>query len=277
MKRILVYLIVGLVVVGMIWWDINKGFEIFMKDDYKMAVISPEGLGLISVSNNRGMINFLTIGPEVMIWIPRGYGWYRADRIYGLLKQEGRMELAAEIFFFNFGNVCTKIIWGDSLLAWEEWSNLVNNLGVLSSIYLKWKMSEMFFNEEVINGQLADNIELDEILSREFSQDRLIEEEIKVSVFNASGSNLLAAFVAEKLNWLGVNVLTVGDAGTEQDECVFKYGGDVEKTRTFAMIKEVFNDCQFDFADNIVAGEMELVLGRKWSQMINYDSYVRSF
>lgn len=277
MKKVLFYLIIGLIVIGVIWWDTSKGFEIFLKNDYKMAVISPQGLGLISVSSNRGMTNFLTIGPEVMVWVPRGYGWYKADRIYGLLKQEGRMDIASELMFFNFGNNCKKIIWGDSLLAWEEWGNMVNHLGVLPSIYMKWRMSEMFFNEEVNNNQLVDNVRLDEVLSREFSEDRLIEEDIKVSVFNATGSNLLATFVAEKLNWLGVNVLTVGDFVTETDDCLLKYGNGVEKTKTFLTIKGIFSDCLVSFEENILPGEMELVLGRKWSQMINYDSYVRSF
>lgn len=277
MKKMLFYVIVGLILIGIVAWDTSKGFEIFLKNDYKMAMISPQGLGLISVSSNRGMINFLVIGPEVMVWVPRGYGWYKADRIYGLLKQEDRMDLASEIMFFNFGNNCRKIIWGDDLLAWEEWGNMVNHLGVLPSIYLKWRMSEMFFNEEVNNNQLVDNVRLDEVLSREFSEDRLIEEDIKVSVFNATGSNLLATFVAEKLNWLGINVLTVGDNTTEMDECILKYGIDVEKSKTFSVIRDIFSDCQVSAEGNILAGEMELVLGRKWSQMINYDSYVRSF
>ncbi len=277
MKKVLFYLIVGLLVIGVIWWDTSKGFEIFLKNDYKMAVISPQGLGLISVSSNRGMINFLAIGPEVMVWVPRGYGWYKADRIYGLLKQEGRMDIASELMFFNFGNNCKKIIWGDNILTWEEWGNMVNQLGLLPSIYFKWKMSEMFFNEEVNNNQLVDNVRLDEVLSREFSEDKLIEEDIKVSVFNATGSNLLATFVAEKLNWLGVNVLTVGDNLVEMDECLLRYGTDVEKSKTFSVIKDIFSDCVVSFEENILPGEMELVLGRKWSQMINYDSYVRSF
>ena len=253
--------------------------DVFLKKDFRILVVAEDGIGLVSVSDSRGMTNVLKVKGDVMVWVPGGYSWYRADKIKQLLTIEKIKDKAVIIGFFNFGFLTKKVIFCDSIENWEDWQNLGKSIGYVPGTYLKMRMSNLFFDEYEVGGQTDADSWMGQVLTREFSSSTLIEEDIKVSIFNGSSINQLATFLADRLNWAGMRVITIADYG-EDTECRLNYGAGMEKSQTWQYLLDIFDKnsgCEFVMDENVLESEVEIVLDEEWAQMINYDSYVRSF
>lgn len=280
MKKKLVWLgLVGLIGIIVFLVDVRRGLGIFFKDDYRIAVLADNGMSLVNVSPNRGMVNVLYfLDKDTYIWVPSGYGWYRADKISGLLKQEKKRELDSDVFFYNFGFKADAVIWVSDLNNWDQWSQMSGKIGLIPSVFFKWRSSNMFFKEENITGDIWENVALDEILRREFSDNVLVEEGIRLSVYNATLKDSLASFLSDRLTWAGLSVLSVGDwPGGKIDKCRVIFKNNLEKTKTFAFLKDKFISCDFVSNDQMAEKEIEIVIDSAWAEMINYSTYVRTF
>lgn len=279
MKRSMWLGLASLVILAVFIFDIRRGLAVFLKDDYRLAVVADNGMGLVSVSPNRGMVNVLYfLSKETYVWVPKGYGWYRSDKISALLEQEKKKELAGEIFFYNFGFRADTVLWVTDLNNWDQLSQLSAKIGLIPSVFLKWRFSDMFFKEEDIVGEIWEDVSLDETLRREFSDNVLVEEGIRLSVYNATSKGSLASFLSDRLTWAGLSVLSVGDwpNGTV-DGCHIYYKDSLGKTETFAFLRDKFSDCNFVSDDQMAQKEIEIVLDRGWAEMIDYSTYVRTF
>jgi len=280
MKKKLVWLgLVGLIGIIVFLVDIRRGLRIFFKDDYRIAVLADNGMSLVNVSPNRGMVNVLYFSDkDTYIWVPSGYGWYRTDKISGLLKQEKKRELDSDVFFYNFGFRADAVIWVTDLNNWDQWSQMSGKIGLIPSVFFKWRSSNMFFKEENITGDIWENVALDEILRREFSDNVLVEEGIRLSVYNATLKDSLASFLSDRLTWAGLSVLLVGDwPGGKIDKCRVIFKDNLEKTKTFAFLKDKFISCDFVSNDQMAEKEIEIIIDSVWAEMINYSTYVRTF
>lgn len=277
-KKVLFYVFLLILFAGVFFVDIKRSFGIFLKNDYRLAVIADDGIGLISVSPSRGMVNFLQISGDTYVWVPQGYGWYGSNKITKLLDQEKKKDLIYDILFYNFGFETETILWIDSVANWDQWSNLSSGLGLIPSIFARWRFDNMFFKEDFVSGSLVDDIKLDEMLRREFSDNVLIEEGIRLSVYNDSDLDLLASWVADRLGWAGLSVLSVGDWQDEEvPGCVLFHNDKLDKGLTMSFLKDRFDSCDFVISDEVSDGEIEIVLDRVWAKMIDYGSYVRTF
>jgi hypothetical protein len=277
-KKILFYIILLMIVAGVYFVDMKKSFGVFLKDDFRLAVMAGNGIGLISISPNRGMVNYLEISGDTYVWLPGGYGWYASKNVARLLDQEKKRNMADDILFYNFGFETKTILWIDSVSNWDQWSNLSSGLGLIPSTFARWRFNNMFFKQDYIKDNLINNLEIDEILRREFSGNVLVEEGIRLSIYNDSDLDNLAAWVADRLSWAGLPVLSVGDwQGEEIDNCKVFYKESLTKSWTLQFLKDRFDKCEYVPSNEVSDDEIEIVLGRSWAEMIDYNSYVRTF
>lgn len=58
----------------------------FVGGDRVFGLVSPEGIGALSVSPEREMINLVKLNKGVEVWFPEGRGWYGADRVKKYMK-----------------------------------------------------------------------------------------------------------------------------------------------------------------------------------------------
>jgi len=266
MKKIIVILVV-LLVAGLI---LKKGWK---NNDFKLGIISSDKIALLSISPNRGMINLLTVNSEVEVWLPEGMGWYPSNRIKKIYDNEKNMELMKKMFYYNFGFMPEKIAFFSEVDDWRDW-DLVKYLGVVDWLRYLVSQENWLYKTEVVNRSLKFEKEtFDEILARDFADSELQRGELKITVVNATEGNGLGAFVADRLNWMGFNVVAVESEGSKADCEV------MVNTAAKSLIKKYTNllanmyKCSQISNTTLLPDEMVLYLGEKYASMIKYSSY----
>ena len=270
MKK-LVKPIVGVTIfllLGVIIWGWNN----WLNDrDFKLGLLTDKGIGIISVSKERKMINELTMAPETMIWVPKGLGWYRSDRILKLLKQENKMNLAKDLFFYNFGLVPDIVLDTNSFDGWENNWQVISKWGGWNWLRFKWQEGQMRYKQE---NQKSD---FDEILPRDFSDSQMAKENLRVSIYNASNSTGLASFMAKILEWSGLTVVGVENYPIQIENCKVVFSNK-EKTligKTF--LQDRLGECSMEESTELLEANVEIYFGEKFAQMLNYQSYKQEF
>lgn len=242
------------------WWRGNN--------DLRIGLVSEKEIELVAFSPARRMINRLVVPGEMELWIPRGLGWYRTDRLLKLLTQESKVEMLSEILFYNFGFVPDKVIlatqvgWGE--LGWWSW--------------FKWKLlsGQMLSNEETVTWQFPEvEPDFDEMMPRDLADNRVLNEAVRVVILNTSEAGGLANFIARRLEWMGLSVVSVDNLKEATDGCLVRenlcgFEGVVNKLA-------VMLGCGRERAADLECDRVELYLGREFASMIKYSSYVRSF
>ena len=242
--------------------------------DYKLGVIAPDGIVLVSISNERKMINVLNLGSEVDVWIPNGMSWYKNTKIKNILEQEKKTDLAKDIFWYNFGFLTDKILFLNSVNDWEKDSILVNNLGFLNWFKYKINYDKMLLKREKIDGSLQENeLFLSEIMVRDFSESRLNNEELRLSIFNNTREGGLANFMTKRLEWSGFSVVSTDNNEEKIDKCLIVYGDKVDLNYGWKMMNKIFN-CDKKYDQTLNENELELYFGDSLASMIKYSSYL---
>lgn len=230
-------------------------------NDLRMVEVSDRGIILRTMSWQRGMVNELEIEPQVLVWIPKGMGWYRSGDIQKLIVQEKKPELLKDILFYNFGFI----------------PNLEGNIDWLNQVRYFFKKNEMMIKKETITNSLNKSTDLlNEILPRDFADSRMLREDIRVSVYNWGQSNGLAKFVATFLERSGVTVLGVdaSDEGEDKKICQINYGPETQESFAGRTINENFKECEINNDGGLNNGEIELFFGDNYSSMLNYPSFI---
>jgi hypothetical protein len=233
--------------------------------DFKLAILADDGVALVSISPERKMINTLRLKDDARLWVPGGLGWYRNIAIQGLLKQEKKMDLADDLFFYNFGFKPDKLL---VLSKIDDWKN---------KYWLKYRLNagKMLLKEEIINGDIsAEENLLDEVMVRDFSETNLAKEDLRLSIFNLTNINGLANFMARRFEWLGFSVVSTESLiEVEVDNnCLIKYGDEVDKSLGWKIINKTI-DCNQEYDENLNKGEIEFYFSDNFSSMIKYPSY----
>jgi len=114
MKKILVALVIILLVVLIVKKE-------WRNNDFRMGIITSDRVALLSISSGRGMINLLTVNPEVELWLPGGMGWYPSNKIKKIYENEKNMELIKKMFYYNFGFEPEKIAFLAEISEWRDW------------------------------------------------------------------------------------------------------------------------------------------------------------
>lgn len=270
MKKILI--ILGIILVGGFFLKRN-----WRSNDFKLGIITPDQVALLSISPGRGMINLLKVSPEVELWLPGGMGWYPSNRIKKIFEAEKNTDQIKKMFYYNFGFMPEKVVFLAKVDDWRGWT-LVNYLGIVDWVRYMFQQENWLYKTENINYPLIlDKEKLDEILPRDFADNELQGEEIKISVINSTEENGLGAFVADRLNWTGFNVVGV-ESETVKNDCEIMVKNTVsELTKKYVnLLAEIFNCSQVSNM-TLLSDEVILYLGQNYASMIKYNSYVRTF
>lgn len=248
------------------------------KTDLRIGMIDDKGIRIVNISPERKMIGILKVDGQASVWIPDGLGWYRSDKVRGILIQENKMDLLHKMFFYNFG-FSPDIVWTDvDSENWMENGNLIRKLGVSNFLVYRKQSRSMVINESVIEDDLDNEYSLlHDIIPRDFSDMRLVSEEARIGVFNSSQENKLAAFLADRLVWSGLNVTTIENSTDKVEGCLM-ISREVSKisSSTVSLIRQVFG-CQEKSDLSLDEQQIDLYFGQDYVSMLKYSNYVRSF
>ena len=241
-----------------------------------MGVVWDDGVGIVSISFDRGMVNSMILTDGVELWLPGGLDWYGADKIKKLLDQEDKRDLADEIFYYNLGFLADKVVFLDDF-SWDRSRVLCPNMGWWSWLNFVYRRDQMIFKEEAMSGVLGDEVLLlNEVMVRDFADSRLLNEDLRLIILNTTENEGLAGFVAERLSWAGFSVMGVGGAADEVGKCRLSYGEGSDKSYGWQVLSSLF-DCE-QVEDRALADfEVEVYIGEAMAEMINYSGYVRTF
>jgi len=243
--------------------------------DYKLGIIASDGIVLVSISNERKMINVLNLGPEVDVWIPYGMSWYNSTKIKNILEQEKKMDLMKDVYWYNFGFLTDKILVLNSVNDWKKDSVLIDNLGFLNWLKYRINYDKMLLKEEKIEESLNQKeLFLSEIMVRDFSESRLSNEELRLSIFNNTSESGLAGFMTKRLEWSGFSVVSADNSEGKIDKCLIVYGDKVDLNYGWKMINKIF-DCDKKYDQTLNENELELYFGDNLASMIEYSSYLK--
>lgn len=235
-------------------------------EDLKIAILADDGIGLVSFSPERKMINVLKLNKESKLWIPNGLGWYRNEVVKSLLIQEKQLDKIDELFFYNFGFKADKILVLSKIDDWKHkyW------------LKYRWWSNKMLFKEETLDRNIKDEEDLlDEIMIRDFAETKIVKEELKLSIFNLTNISGLANFMARRLEWMGFSVIStetlIDDYNVEN--CLVKFKVDLDKSLGWKMLNDLTGNCKKEYDQNLNEGEIEFYFGDNFSSMIKYPSY----
>jgi len=266
MKKVLAILVI--VLVGGLF--LKKGWR---NDDFKLGIITPDRVAILSISSQRGMINLLTLDPEVEVWLPGGMGWYPSNKIKKIYDTDKNADLMKKMFYYNFGFVPEKIAFLTDVNEWRNWS-LVKYLGVMDWLRYVAQQENWLYKAENIGRMLDMGKEkLDEILPRDFADSELQGGEIKMTVVNATEENGLGAFMADRLNWMGFNVMEVDSEATKPEcEIMLKTTANDLTKKYVDLLAKMFT-CSQVSTTTLLPDEAVLYLGQNYASMIKYNSY----
>ncbi len=233
--------------------------------DYKIGILADDGVAMVSVSKDRQMVNYLSLSNDSQVWIPGGMGWYRNQVIKKILIQEKKTNLVKSILFYNFGFVADKVVVLNRTNDWQQkfWWQLFRN-------------NNLIRKTEKMDGDVDKNEAfLDKIMPRDFSETKVVNDDLKLSIINSSNVDGLANFMTKQLERSGFSVVSVAD-GDDLKKCKLSYGQGVEKTFSWKVLKGMF-DCETESDSSLNEGEAELYLGENLAEVIKYSTYVRTF
>ncbi len=243
--------------------------------DNKIGLIATDGVALLSISNERKMINFLSLEKEVEVWLPGEGVWEKNNKVAKMLLADNKNKMAKDMFWYNFGFFTDKIIFLESVNDWKNDSLLLNNLGFIEWVKYKISYDKMFLKKEQIRGALTDNeILLGEIMVRDFSESSINNEELRISIFNNTNETGLATFIGKRFEWSGFSVISTDNNNEKVESCLAIYGDKVEESFSWNMIKNIFY-CDTRYDQNLNEGELELYFGDNLPSVINYSSYFK--
>ncbi len=268
-RKLLLVLAILLVLAVFVFYvrsDLKKG-----NNDYKIALVSNNKLEMISISPERKMINVLRVDGNVPVWIPNGPGWYRINQMEKILNRNSKN--TKDLFFYNFGFVPDREIFSENENAWKNASELIGDLGLVNWISFKFNQDSMLLKDEEIKDDLNKSATvLDELMPRDFSDNRVLNDDLSLSVFNATGESGLANFIGKRLEWAGYSIVSSDSTSDKIDGCAINYGPKSDLNYAFKLLDKVF-DCKKNYDDNLNENEAELYFGENYVSMVKYSSY----
>lgn len=279
MKRILgILLLVIFSILLILMWFKRDNFK-HINRDWKIGVVTQNGWEIVNISPGRRMVNSIIIDENVELWVGGDGGWMDQNRVKKILSETDDKKFIERVFFYNFGFIPDKIEYLNEVGEWNNNGKLLKIMGVLSWLNFSYMRDRMIFNDDLIDKDLLSlNSYFNDVMMRDFSDTDLInEEDIKLTVINASQENGLAAFISSRLEWVGMSVISSGNENREiKDSCLMVLGPGTENTVTHVTLKSLF-ECGKELDMNLSDGEIELYFGENFSKVLKYSSYVRTF
>lgn len=268
--RIILFLIV-LVILGLIGNLFKRNWQ--GNNDFKMGVISDKRMELISISPERKMVSVLKINEGVPVWIPGGLGWYKSDSIKKILDQENKRDKLFDIFFYNFGFTPEKISYLSNENDWKRNLFLLKNMGLVRWFKYVINSNQVIIKEDSINNNLVEEKSvLDEIMARDFADSRIVNEELRLSVFNTTAESGLAGFIGRNLEWAGFSVISTESVNEEISKCVILSNDKMKNVYGWTLLKQIFS-CDVKESNELNDNEVEIYFGEDYAQMLKYSNY----
>lgn len=270
MKKIILFLIIALI----FGYLLKKSWH---SNDFKLGIITPGQVALLSISPERDMINLLSVDSEVEVWLPGGMGWYASNKLLKIYESDKDIKLIKKTIFYNFGFMPDEIMVLNEVKDWRSW-NLVKYLGPLNWLrYLFEQESWLYKTDNLTRSMEMEKEKLDEVLPRDFAESELLGQEIKIMVINDTEENGLGSFVADRLNWMGFSVTEVrSELPKKECEIMLRVGSvGVIKKYTELLAKEFA--CSLVSNATLLENEAVIYLGQSFASMIKYNNYVRTF
>jgi hypothetical protein len=219
------------------------------------------------------MINRMKIGSEVEVWIPGGLGWYPVRSLQKLLDQENIGDKIYEIGFYNFGFLADDYI----RLGEDGCGNdgqYIKIMGIWEWLGYKLNSDKYLLKEETVTDIERDKQILFEVLSRDMSDSLVLDEGMRLGVYNNSQESGLAGLVANILEMAGMAVVLVDTEESEgEGVCELRYKNETFlESRSFNILKKSLG-CVEKIDERVVEGELEIYLNEGYAKMINYPSY----
>ena len=231
--------------------------------DHKFGIIATDGVALVSISDDRKMINELSLNEEV------------SKEFKNILGQERNLEVIKSVFWYSFGFFPDKVLFLDSIGQWKNTSILIKNLGFLNWLKYEKNYQKMFLKQEKVNGKISENeLFLDEVLVRDFSESKLNNEELRLSVFNNTNESGLAGFMTKRLEWSGFSVVSNDNDSQKIDNCLIIYGNKTDLNYGWKIINKILN-CEKRKDETLNENELEIYFGDKFASMVKYSSYFK--
>lgn len=263
--KLLGLMMVGLGVGG--WW-LGGGRENWSRD-FRMIVLSPKELGLVSVSPRRQMVNVVKVDAGVRVWIPGGLGWYSVDQLAKIVDQEKKESIVIDLAFYNFGFLSNRVLRVSEFGDWD--GSLMSRVGWGRWWWYKLVSVEMLPKVESLMGEKIDEEMMEKLAVRDLSDSLLAEEDMRLVVVNASQQVGLANFVAKRLTWSGLMVTDVdADEEIKVDRCLLQIPDWLRNSAGVEMVRLRLGCRQEVIDDN--SDEVELYLGDALAEMLNYSS-----
>ncbi|MFA6250583.1 MAG: hypothetical protein WC686_03720 [Candidatus Shapirobacteria bacterium] len=270
-KIITAVIILVAMVAGMVYWQSRSKWD--GRRDYRLAMISQDGLGLIAISPTRRMVNTVRIDGKTRVWVPGGMGWYEAAKIEKIFLQEKNYRLVEEIFFYNFGFWPDEFEFG-ALDRWQSRSILGRQLGWLG--YLKYKLMEpnLIFKDEDVAGEnsnLASEL-LDEVAPRDLADSQILGGNLKFRLYNTSQQKGLAAFLGRRMEWAGYFVMSVENFDEKSNNCQVVVNSKTKENGDLGKIISWW-ECAVKPDEGLPDDEVEVYWGEAVGEMLKYSSY----
>jgi len=252
---------------GKIWPDRRLGADV------RLICLGGDSLEMVSLSKNRNMINRMKIGSEVEVWIPGGLGWYRVGSLQKLLDQEKNSQKIYEIGFYNFGFLADDYVRLDENGCGSD-KQYLGVMGIWNWLEFKLNSDKYLLKEEEITDLERDSQNLVEVLSRDMSDSLVLEEGIRLGVYNNSQESGLAGMLGNIFEMAGMAVVLVDSGEPEGKEaCELKYKDNAFLASSSFKLLDKGLGCVDKVDERIVEGEVEIYLNQGYAEMINYPSY----
>lgn len=279
MKKIIaIIFIIGILIISILIWFKREDFKHIQKD-WKIAIVTQNGWGMVTISPGRRMVNSIKIDKNINLWIPGGIGWIEQNRVKKVLNESDDKRLVNKVFFYNFGFIPDKVEYLNEVDQWNNTNQLLKTMGLLSWINFNYIRDRIIFNDDLVSKDLLTlDSYFSDVMMRDFADTDLInEEDIKLSIINSSQENGLASFVSSKLEWAGMSVVSSGNETKEiNDSCLMVVGSGVDNSKTQKTLTDLFG-CKKERDMSLADGEIELYFGENFTKVLKYSSYVRTF
>lgn len=230
--------------------------------DHKLGIIAKDGIAIVSISNERKMINVLSLREKNLV------------EFKDILDKE-KEKSVRHLFWYSLGFFPDKVLVLNRVDEWKENRVLINNLGFINWFKYRKNHNKFLLKEEEIKNDLEEEgLILDEIMVRDFSESKLNNEELRVSVFNNTNESGLANFISKRLEWSGFSVISTDNNSENIDKCLIVYGNKTDLNYGWKNINEIF-DCEQKKDENLNENELEIYFGDNFASMIKYSSYYK--
>jgi len=231
-------------------------------DDILILNMDGDKVEMVNVSAQRGMVNVYTV-ENMDVWIPNGMGWYPANRLRLIVKDDAK--LASKVVFYNFG------FWPNHVILDQKWNSNKNLLAMLGPVgWIKYRLMSdnwLWRNDSIDVGELAES------MPRDLANSEVISNDIKINVVNATSKNGFGNMIADRLEWFGLMVTSV-QTFEPQQKCQIYYDS-AKQNKNINVAKTLADIFGCELINR--GGLFEIVLGQDMEEVIKYSqTYVRA-